>query len=338
LLNNQIVFVMNREEAIALGNLLIRRGVFVGVKRDELKDHSRAFYRFKWPRLPAVAADKQGKETKDIALNGAKIWRGETRHPQVLTQFLFDTLTKIVSHFTISQKEKLGDHVVIDFESLVASSYFMHFILNTSELQRARLSLLNEKEREIFFVNVYNLLIIHAHCLLGGPPATLLDRKIVTDHCFYTIDGEEYSPNIIETYILRGLAQLGENDPRHKYQLCITDPSLLFALSDGTKSTPKPSVYSPENYDAKLEQNIRAFVDENVQIDEKHGKIYLPHFFKRYSEEFGGTKENILRCVMKHLGSKKRKVVQSMTELGGAWDLAFSLSDWSPSYHGKPGV
>ena len=107
---------------------------------------------------------------------------------------------------------------------LIASSYFFHrYIRTTEELQRVEISDLTREEKLAFFINLYNMMALHA-LVTCGHPAGPLDRKKFFGDFKYVIGGCAYSLSAIENGILRGnqrppynlVKPFGQKDQRSK--------------------------------------------------------------------------------------------------------------------------
>lgn len=71
------------------------------------------------------------------------------------------------------------------------------------ELQRVELQDMPREEKLAFFVNLYNMMAIHAILELGYPTGALERRKLLGDFK-YVISGNVYSLSAIQNGILRG--------------------------------------------------------------------------------------------------------------------------------------
>ncbi|KAI4966279.1 hypothetical protein ZWY2020_041865 [Hordeum vulgare] len=110
-----------------------------------------------------------------------------------------------------------------------STSYILYrYIRTTEELQRVETSDLSREEKLAFFINLYNMMAIHA---------------LVT-YFKYVIGGCAYSLSAIENGILRGnqrppynlVKPFGQKDQRSKVALSYPEPLVHFALVCGTKS------------------------------------------------------------------------------------------------------
>lgn len=91
------------------------------------------------------------------------------------------------------------------------------------ELQRVELQDMSREEKLAFFINLYNMMVIHAIWLWGYPTGNLERRRFLGDFR-YVIGGSAYSLSAIQNGILRGnqrppynlMKPFGEKDERSK--------------------------------------------------------------------------------------------------------------------------
>lgn len=130
------------------------------------------------------------------ALNMKRIW---TLPSRPTTSVLNDIVVRIYDMFQFSLSDKQ-----INMSTLASSSEFRQFSISTSELQKVDLTTINSKEKLAFFINVYNMLVIHGHVVFGIPSSSM-ERHKFYNGAKYQIGGQLYSLNEIEHGILRGI-------------------------------------------------------------------------------------------------------------------------------------
>jgi len=83
-------------------------------------------------------------------------------------------------------------------------SFLLHrYIRTIEELQRVEIDDLSREEKLAFFINLYNMMAIHA-LVTCGVPAGPLDRRKFFGDFKYVIGGRAYSLSAIQNGILRG--------------------------------------------------------------------------------------------------------------------------------------
>lgn len=106
------------------------------------------------------------------------------------------------------------------------------------ELQRAELYEMPREEKLSFFINLYNMMAIHAILVLGPPSGALERRKFLGDFK-YVIGGSAYSLSAIYNGVLRGnqrppynpIKPFGAKDKRLKVGLLPMTMNCSFLLS-----------------------------------------------------------------------------------------------------------
>ncbi|KAK6130637.1 hypothetical protein DH2020_035612 [Rehmannia glutinosa] len=94
-----------------------------------------------------------------------------------------------------------GRHV--DYRSIHGSEEFARYLRIVEELQRVELFGMPREEKLSFFINLYNMMAIHAILVWGHPSRALERRKFFGDFK-YVIGGFTYSLSAIYNGILRG--------------------------------------------------------------------------------------------------------------------------------------
>ncbi|RHN56034.1 putative winged helix-turn-helix DNA-binding domain, thioredoxin-like protein [Medicago truncatula] len=94
-----------------------------------------------------------------------------------------------------------GRHV--DYRSMHGSEEFARYLRIVEELQRVEIMHLSREETIAFFINLYNMMTIHAILVWGHPTGALERRKMFGDFK-YIIGGSTYSLSAIQNGVLRG--------------------------------------------------------------------------------------------------------------------------------------
>ncbi|KDP32722.1 hypothetical protein JCGZ_12014 [Jatropha curcas] len=132
-----------------------------------------------------------------------------------------------------------GKHV--DYRTIHGSEEFARYLRIIQELQRVELEDIPREEKLAFFVNLYNMMVIHA-ILVWGHPDGVLERRILFGDFKYVIGGCTYSLSAIQNGILRSNQRVPYNlmkpfrvsDRRSKAALPYPEPLIHFALVSGT--------------------------------------------------------------------------------------------------------
>lgn len=189
----------------------------------------------------------------------------------------------------------------------------------------------SDAERIAFWMNVYNVLVIH------GVIAFEVTRSVMEDPSFfgraaYRVGLYDYTLDEIENGVLRrnapppvgGKPLWAKDDPRCAVSPSIVDPRIHAALVCASTSCPAVRFYDAEALEAQLDAATRAYVDAEVHVDHGAATIILPITFRYYARDFGD--EAAIRDFV------RRHASRSLAEqLAKAEDYALDYAryDWS---------
>ncbi len=165
-------------------------------------------------------------------------------------------------------------------------------------LQHADLtSLSTDAQRLAFWINVYNLIAIHA-VIEHNERDRITNIRQVFFSQGYNIGGEFYSLHDIEQGVLRankghpGIPgpMFDHADPRLPQVMPTLDPRIHFALVCAAKSCPPLHFYHAETVEAQLQEAAVAFVNgRGTEIDLGRRQIRLSKIFQWYAIDFGAS-------------------------------------------------
>ena len=199
----------------------------------------------------------------------------------------------------------------VDYAALIHSNAYKEF----SSTIAVRLrefdpdELKTQAEKLAFWINLYNLLTLHAVIAFGikkSGTGRWTGEVRFFRQAAYDIHGERYSLEDIEHGILRGnrgvsflrVKQFSGGDKRLKYMIKNFDVRIHFALSCASKSCPPIAFYSPERIDVQLDMAAVNFINSEVKLDKSGVMLRIPRIFKWYQRDFGG-REGML-AVLEH--------------------------------------
>ncbi|XP_061339562.1 uncharacterized protein LOC133286190 [Gastrolobium bilobum] len=200
-----------------------------------------------------------------------------------------------------------GRHV--DYRSMHGSEEFARYLRIVEELQRVEVWELSREEKLAFFINLYNMMTIHAILVWGHPTGALERRKLFGDFK-YVIGGSTYSLSAIQNGILRGnqrppytlMKPFGAKDKRSMVAFPFPEPLIHFALVCGTRSGPALRCYSPGDIDKELMDAARNFLRSGgVLIDFTAKVAYASKILKWFSADFGKNEAEVLKHVSIYL-------------------------------------
>eukprot|EP01018_Ginkgo_biloba_P038034 Gb_17270 [translate_table: standard] len=226
-----------------------------------------------------------------------------------------------------------GKHV--DYKSIGRSEEFIRYLKTIEELHRIDLHDFSRQENLAFFINLYNMMAIHAIVLWGHPNGPLERRKYFGDFK-YVIGGYPFSLSAIENGILRANQRppynltrpFGLKDKRSKLALPNAEPLVHFSLVCGSKSSPALRYYSPESIDEELRLAARIFFEDGAfSIDAETKIVSLSKILKWYSVDFGKNETEVLKFVADYLEPSKSE--QLLGLLGNQLKIAYQPYDWA---------
>ncbi|CAL5046905.1 unnamed protein product [Urochloa decumbens] len=227
-----------------------------------------------------------------------------------------------------------GRHV--DYRSIQGCEEFKRYIRTIEELQRVEIDDLSREEKLAFFINLYNMMAIHALVTCGHPAGPLDRRKFFGDFK-YVIGGCAYSLSAIQNGILRGNQRppyniakpFGQKDRRSKVALPYHEPLVHFALVCGTKSGPALRCYSPGDIDKELMEAARDFLRNGGLIVDPDAKVAsASKILKWYSTDFGKNETEVLKHAANYLEPAQS---EQLLELLASTQLkvVYQPYDWS---------
>eukprot|EP00871_Galdieria_phlegrea_P005191 jgi/Galph1/5673/GphlegSOOS_G4342.1 len=329
---------LSKKEALDLGQRLMTAGVIQPVFGSDVFVEGDSFFRFQ-------------EDDDSSILNLKRIWDHSqpTRHPCDLSRELLTKIALLCETFRVQMAADCPRSVLspydFDYRKLIETEDFRQYALATSELQGVVLSSLSEKERLVFFVNIYNALCLHGkylylHVLFGkevitfvfmstlahithGPPTSFLKRWVFFRSLCYRIAGMDFSLDDIEHGILRCnkfppslrfIRQLRNDDPKTKYIISQEDGRIHFVISAGTRSDPPIRILEEDEVEEELHYATEEFLNQTTRLIKETNEVVLPKIFSWYSDDFPKPVESLLQWVAKYLYSDSRKVLESMLQ------------------------
>lgn len=223
----------------------------------------------------------------------------------------------------------------VRYDALRSSSTFAEVESVAAELASLDVATLTtHAERLAFWINVYNVLTIHAILQLG------VQRRVLEVWNFFGRVGYhvgEYwlSLNDIEHGILRGnrthpallwLDPFSESDPRRALVLTDLDPRIHFALVCGGASCPPVAAYDAARINEQLDAAARSFISQTVAVDLPAASIRLSRIFKWYASDFGPTSADLVRFLAPYVDDAEQRTALDQTP--DRFTLHFAPYNW----------
>jgi len=233
-------------------------------------------------------------------------------------------------------------HRRVDYPAMKRSRSFGEYQRLAQHLHRFDPeSLQSDMERKAFWINIYNILIIHGVITLDIQRSVL---EIVNffGRIGYDIGDRFYSPDDIEHGILRKnrshptfpIRQFSSNDPRLQLAVETFDPRIHFALVCASSSCPPIEFYDAEKIEHQLDIAARSFINRNgLELDEKKRELRLSRIFQWYGRDFGDNRDQVLDYLLQFCDESLRERIVSMRKqlriryLPYNWDLNRRLGE-----------
>jgi len=239
------------------------------------------------------------------------------------------------SMLMVKGKYMTEDGSGVDYAVLEASQEWAEVLRDTSKLHYFHpLTQLPTDEAKIaFFVNLYNVLMIHGliHKRCTKHPLEEKNPDFFQDIA-YKVGDHPVSLDVIEHGILRGnrpppgkdKGYLEPSDPRLGWAVAQVDPRIHFALNCGAKGCPRIQVYSPQNLEKALVMATQLFL-QDVEIKEGDGdaeaRLRVSMIFKWYGSDFGATEADIAAWICAHSRELQGKKVSKLEFVPYDWSL-----------------
>ncbi|KAK6931829.1 Glutaredoxin [Dillenia turbinata] len=243
-------------------------------------------------------------------------------------------LTKIMS--AILESYASEDRCHIDYDAIGNSEEFRRYVNLTQDLHRVDVAELSSNEKQAFFLNLYNAMVIHAMIRVGRPNGGI-DRRSLYAEFQYLVGGYAYSLTTIKNGILRGnrrppytlVKQFGATDKRLEVALLKVNPLIHFGLCNGTRSSPTVRFFTPHGIEAELRTAAREFFRRGgIEVELDKRTVSLTRMFKWFDVDFGQDKE-ILKWVIPYLDSTKAGLLTHLLSDGGPVNIVYQNHDWS---------
>ena len=225
----------------------------------------------------------------------------------------------------------------IDFSLLAKCKAFRQYMLDASELQRVQLAGLTHDELMAFFVNLYNILCLHAY-VVHGPPSNFWRRWIFFRSLSYRVAGLDMTLDDIEHGILRGnkrhptyvlMQQLRPSDPKCQFVLTSRDGRIHFVISAGTRSDPPVRILNGENLQEELYEATVEFLGCSVKVNKETKKVSLPRIFLWYADDFPTPETELLRWIATFLSPEKSHILLTLLDEPTRPTVVYESYEWN---------
>ena len=191
----------------------------------------------------------------------------------------------------------------------------------------------DDARRLAFWINLYNVLMIHGVIELGINDS-VMERPTFFTSVAYRVGAHTFTPDDIEHGVLRRNAPHPNNktvyfdadDPRRVFMVDELDPRIHVALVCVAQSCPPIAFYDAEKLDAQLDLAAENFVNLSVNVDPGRRVVSMSPIFKWYEIDFGGA-AGLRAFLSTYADEPLRDELQVAFDDGYAWE--YGAYDWS---------
>jgi hypothetical protein len=250
---------------------------------------------------------KEVRKTNVLLANKIDLNDGEPRHdipPKEIAAYLKNSMNVLRGAFFDTEKGRVA------YERMQKSQAYAEYLELSYTLKSMDLSELKTPHEQIaFWVNMYNVIVIHGVVELGIRDSVKEVRNIFK-RIQYQIDDMFFSPEDIEHGILRGNRRppnslfkvFRKDDKKLNFAIQELDPRIHFALVCASSSCPPIGFYSSEKIDEELNIAGESFLNGGgFKLDRESNRAVISRIFKWYAGDFGETQSERLTFVAPYL-------------------------------------
>jgi hypothetical protein len=208
----------------------------------------------------------------------------------------------------------------VNYRAMKQSERFSEYLQLAASLRSfSPESLGSDNEKKAFWINIYNILIIHG-VIEFDIRNSVLEIINFFGRIGYTIGKTFFTPDDIEHGILRKnrphpafpLRPFSPFDSRLAFMVEIFDPRIHFALVCASSSCPPIEFYDPEYIDEQLDIATRSFINRGgLETDRERNTVRLSEIFKWYEHDFGKNKEELLTYLARYTDDEAAEFLTS---------------------------
>jgi GH15 family glucan-1,4-alpha-glucosidase len=223
----------------------------------------------------------------------------------------------------------------VAYERMGRSDLFREFTDLSRNLQRFDpATLQSREERTAFWINVYNVMVIHGVIELGVRDSIKEVRNFL-GRVTYVVGGNTFSAEEVEHGILRANSRppnalfrpFSRDDARLDLAISPVDPRVHFALVCASTSCPPIEVYTPERLDEELDMAAKSFLNGGgIEVDRSRRTVSLSRIFSWYADDFGETMAERLHFAAGYLYDEADR--EYLMHEAGTVVVLFQEYDW----------
>jgi GH15 family glucan-1,4-alpha-glucosidase len=213
---------------------------------------------------------------------------------------------------------------VVNYDALKHSEAFRHYMQLAGSLNSFNPEILrNDEEKKAFWINIYNVLIIHG-VIEFDIQGSVFEISNFFGRIGYTIGGHFFTPDDIEHGILRSnrphplfpFNPFSEADQRHNFIVASFDYRIHFALFCSSSSCPPIEFYDAAHIDRQLDIAAKSFINRGgVEIDRQSNTLWLSLIFQWYHGDFGKNTRETIQSLLPHMDEEKKAWTEENLDL-----------------------
>ncbi len=214
---------------------------------------------------------------------------------------------------------------VVNYKALKHSEEFNQYLQLAGSLKSFNpKSLKNDNEKKAFWINIYNVLIIHG-VIEFNVQISLSEISDFFCRIGYTIGELFFTPDDIEHGILRHnrahplfpFKPFPAVDERRHLTVTSFDFRIHFALFCSSSSCPPIEFYDAALIDQQLDTAAKSFMNRGgIEIDLLGNTLWMSTLFQKYGGDFGSSQREIILSLLPYMdGAKKTWIEENLDSL-----------------------
>ena len=243
-------------------------------------------------------------------LHKSSMWKCHKRRILNCRRFIFHPFTRNITK--VKDPCKLSQEILYKALTItdLSEELIRDFLDCTSDLKAVDVSILDEKDRLIFFLNLYHIMIVHAMLVLS-PPNSALKFSPFFNTASYQCSDDIFSIAELEHCIIRH----NMSPPSHffskwvipksiyPFALTTSDFRLNFAMNCGSRSHPrKVQIFERAKMDRQLDKAVKLFLNDSVNVVVRKNSVLvtdIPRLCDWFINDFGCQKNSDLIDVLR---------------------------------------
>ncbi|KAK1267734.1 hypothetical protein QJS04_geneDACA000312 [Acorus gramineus] len=183
------------------------------------------------------------------------------------------------------------------------------------------LRFLSHKQKLAFWINTYNICIMHGF-LQHGLPSKMEEVLALRDKAMLYIGGNKLNALAIEHFILRPLSTVtgevqwesqydfNEEEVQRIYGLDHPEPNVIFALCGATRSSPAVRIYKSDNVLVELEKAKLEYLQASIVVTASR-RLMIPKMLVWNKRDFASDLNSLIEWICNQLptsGSLRKSI------------------------------